>query len=163
MGKTKLIPREVALQAVQPILNLLCPHEDPLYGVWRDMSYVVGSLRRGLSEVHDVDILTHKGPWKVADVAHVIRCGNKQGRFFINGVEVDVIQIPERVTLGAMMLHWTGSKEHNILMRQRAMEVGLKLNQYGLWSRDMEVRIDANTEEEIFAALDMEFVLPANR
>jgi len=151
MSKGNLVSRETALAAAQPILDLFpgCT--------------VVGSIRRGLAEVHDVDVLVFGDPRDAKAVAMSTRCGAKRGSFIIDGVQVDVIHVPDQESLGAMLLHFTGSKEHNIVMRAKAIEMGLKLNEYGLWDRDTGVRIKANTEDEIFVALGMEIVPPEAR
>jgi DNA polymerase (family 10) len=148
MSKGNLVPRETALVAAQPILDLFpgCT--------------VVGSIRRGKAEVHDVDVLVFGDPRDAKSVAMSTRCGAKRGSFILDGVQVDVIHVPDQESLGAMLLHFTGSKEHNIVMRAKAIEMGLKLNEYGLWERDTGVRINANTEDEIFRALGMESVPP---
>ena len=146
MSKGNLVPRETALAAAQPIIDLYpgCT--------------VVGSIRRGKAEVHDVDILVFGDPRDAKDIAMATRCGGKRGSFILDGVQVDVIHVPDQQTLGSMLLHFTGSKEHNIVMRAKAKDLGLKLNEYGLWNRHGGVRITAYSEEEIFAALEMDFV-----
>jgi DNA polymerase (family 10) len=151
MSKGNLVPRETALAAAQPILDLFpgCT--------------VVGSIRRGLTEVHDVDVLVFGDPRDAKAVAMSTRCGAKRGSFILDGVQVDVIHVPDQESLGAMLLHFTGSKEHNIVMRAKAIEMGLKLNEYGLWDRENGTRINADSEKEIFAALDMEYAAPCDR
>ena len=64
--------------------------------------------------------------------------------------------------------YFTGSKEHNIAMRQRAIARGLRLNEYGLFkskeeTRDPKLRVVCNTEEDIFAALDLAYIPPELR
>ena len=64
--------------------------------------------------------------------------------------------------------YFTGSKEHNIAMRQRAIARGLRLNEYGLFkskeeTRDPKLRLDCKTEEDIFAALDLAYIPPELR
>jgi len=65
-------------------------------------------------------------------------------------------------------MYFTGSKEHNIVMRQRAIERGLRLNEYGLFrskveTRDPKLLVQCKTEEEIFEKLDLHFVPPEMR
>jgi DNA polymerase (family 10) len=65
-------------------------------------------------------------------------------------------------------MYFTGSKEHNIVMRQRAIERGLRLNEYGLFrskveTRDPKLRVLARTEEDIFRELDLHYVPPEMR
>lgn len=151
MSKGNLVPRETALAAAQPIIDLFpgCT--------------VVGSIRRGKTEVHDVDVLVFGDPRDAKDIAMSTRCGAKRGSFILDGVQVDVIHVPDQESLGAMLLHFTGSKEHNIVMRAKAKDMGLKLNEYGLWDRDTGARINASTEDELFVALGMEIVPPEGR
>jgi len=151
MSKGNPISRKAALVAAQPILDLF------------PGCHVVGSIRRGKAEVHDVDVLVFGDPREAKEVAMATRCGAKRGSFIIDGVQVDVIHVPDQENLGAMLLHFTGSKEHNIVMRAKAKALGLRLNEYGLWDRDSGARINANTEEEIFDVLDMEIVPPGDR
>lgn len=66
------------------------------------------------------------------------------------------------------LAYFTGSKEHNIVMRQRAIARGLRLNEYGLFrateeTRDPALRLPCRTEEEIFQALDLAYVPPELR
>jgi len=66
------------------------------------------------------------------------------------------------------LAYFTGSKEHNIVMRQRAIQRGLRLNEYGLFkskeeTRDVKLLVPCKTEEDIFAKLDLEFVTPELR
>jgi DNA polymerase (family 10) len=151
MSKGNLISRQQALAAAQPIIDLFPD------------CHIVGSIRRGLDEVHDVDILVFGDPRDAKEVAQAMRCGAKRGSFLLDGVQVDVIHVPDEQSLGGMLLHFTGSKNHNIVMRCAAKERGLKLNEYGLWNRETGARISADSEKELFAALDMEYVEPCDR
>ena len=57
--------------------------------------------------------------------------------------------------------HFTGSKEHNTAMRGRAKDMGLKMNEYGLFQKD--VNIKCSTEQELFSALGLKFIEPELR
>lgn len=151
MSMGSLISRDLALVAARPILDCF------------EQTFVVGSLRRGKAEVRDVDVLVYGDPRDAKRVASALRCGAKRGSFLVEGVQVDVIAIPNETCFGAMLLHFTGSKEHNILMRESAMERGWKLNEYGLWDRSTGELLPFFSEQEIFQALDMEFVEPGSR
>ena len=61
------------------------------------------------------------------------------------------------------MQYFTGSKEHNILMRSRALKLGLTLNEYGLFRLDNEQRVGGETEEEMYAALGLAWIPPELR
>ena len=77
-----------------------------------------------------------------------------------NGLRVD-IRFLHAAQWGSALLYFTGSKEHNILMRKKAIARGWKLSEYGLF--EGENIIASETEEEIFEALEMEYVEPRNR
>ena len=100
-----------------------------------------GSLRRGKETVGDLDLLV-AGPGAAAAldrfvghprVHEVLGHGaNKaSARFGLEGIQVDVRAVPEE-SYGAAMQYFTGSKDHNIHLRQRAQSMGLTLNEYGL-------------------------------
>ncbi len=98
-------------------------------------------------------------------VHEVILSGDTKTSFLTrDGLQVDVrVVAPEQ--FGAATLYFTGSKAHNIALRQRAIDRGLLLNEYGLLAKHDEEDdpgideiIAAGTEESIYAALDMAFV-----
>jgi DNA polymerase/3'-5' exonuclease PolX len=85
---------------------------------------------------------------------------SRKADYRINGVTFNVYQARKEAK-GAMVLFLTGSKEFNIMMRGKAKEMGLKLNQYGLWQG--ERLIAARTERQIFAELGINYVSPRDR
>jgi DNA polymerase (family 10) len=112
--------------------------------------HVAGSYRRGKKlDLHDVDIIVVSG------------MAGKDTHYIL-GEQVDIVHCTED-TLGPCLLYLTGSKEFNIQQRGRAKSLGLKLNRYGLFDRKTGARIDENTEQSIFAALDMEWRSPEER
>ncbi|MEV4217591.1 DNA polymerase/3'-5' exonuclease PolX [Nonomuraea sp. NPDC049725] len=126
-----------------------------------------GSLRRMKDTIGDIDILA------VADesvmtafraqpyVAEVIAAGDKKTSVrTTSGMQVDLRVVPAG-SWGAAMQYFTGSKEHNVAIREMAVKKGWKLSEYGLF--DGERVIAAESEEEIYAALGMQFVPPPMR
>jgi DNA polymerase (family X) len=94
-------------------------------------------------------------------VAELVGSGNTKTSFLTHdGLQVDVRAVrPDQ--LGSALLYFTGSKTHNISLRQRAIDRGWLLSEYGLFDGDTVVA--SATEEEVYAALEMEFVPPPLR
>ncbi|HEY3444201.1 MAG TPA: DNA polymerase/3'-5' exonuclease PolX [Paludibaculum sp.] len=131
-----------------------------------------GSLRRARETVGDLDLLvTGEGGTAALGrfVAHprvhdVLGHGaNKaSARFGLEGLQVDVRAVP-RESFGAALQYFSGSKEHNVALRQRAQKMGLTLNEYGLFRVDDESRVAGETEEEVYAALGLAWIPPELR
>jgi DNA polymerase/3'-5' exonuclease PolX len=83
----------------------------------------------------------------------------KSGLF--QGVQVDV-NLATHEDLGTQMMMWTGSKRENLRLRSRAMEMGLKLNQYGLWQGETNLTAGMS-EMEVYARLGLPYVEPGQR
>jgi DNA polymerase (family 10) len=131
-----------------------------------------GSLRRGRETVGDLDLLV-TGPaatavlerfigWpKVEEV--LVRGENKaSARVGREGLQVDVRALP-RESYGAALQYFTGSKDHNIVVRQRALKQGLTLNEYGLFRLEDNTRIAGATEHEIYRILGLDWIPPELR
>jgi DNA polymerase (family 10) len=131
-----------------------------------------GSLRRGKDTIGDLDLLA-TGPGaleamerfvvhpKVQDVLG--RGANKASiRFGMEGLQVDLRALPHE-SYGAAMQYFTGSKEHNIVLRSRAQKLGLTLNEYGLFRVDDERRVAGETEEEVYGQLGLRWIPPELR
>jgi DNA polymerase (family 10) len=131
-----------------------------------------GSYRRGKETVGDLDLLvTGPGAQAALDrfVAHpkvseVLGHGENKAsaRVGVEGLQVDVRALPAE-SFGAAMQYFTGSKEHNVALRQRALKQGYSLNEYGLFRLDDESRVAGETEEGIYAALGLPFIPPEMR
>lgn len=130
---------------------------------------VAGSARRRKETCGDLDLLVTSDDHTAAmDLlqGHALvekelaRGETKQRVRLRAGIELDLRVVPEE-SFGAALQYFTGSKEHNIVIRQRAVKRGLKLNEYGLY-RDSE-RIAGATEEEIYAAVDLPWIPPELR
>jgi len=131
-----------------------------------------GSLRRGKDTVGDLDLVV-TGPNATAAldrfVAHprvhdVLGHGSNKAsaRWGLEGLQVDVRAVPVE-SYGAAMQYFTGSKEHNVALRQRAQRMGLTLNEYGLFRVDTGQRVAGATEQEIYAALHLAWIPPEMR
>jgi len=125
---------------------------------------MAGSYRRGRDTVGDLDFVVCAG--RGFDLAAALRrCRDVRGlqaagptrctAVLRNGLQVDLRLIGEE-SLGAALLYFTGSREHNLRLRRRAQERGLKLNEYGLY-RGAE-RIAGHTEVEVYAALGLPLI-----
>jgi len=131
-----------------------------------------GSFRRGKETVGDLDLLvTGPGAQAALDrfVAHpkvseVLGHGENKAsaRVGLEGLQVDVRALPAE-SFGAAMQYFTGSKEHNVALRQRALKLGFSLNEYGLFRLDDESRVAGATEAEIYTALGLPFIPPEMR
>jgi len=130
----------------------------------------VGSLRRGCETCGDIDILAIGGDPALMDVfiayPNVERVlghgGTKSSVRLRGGYQADVRLVPAE-SRGAAMQYFTGSKAHNVALRDRAIKQGLKLNEYGLFRTLDETRVAGETEEAIYETLGMEWMDPELR
>jgi DNA polymerase (family 10) len=131
-----------------------------------------GSLRRGRETIGDLDLLV-TGPDPAPALERFVqfprvhqilgRGENKaSAKIGLEGVQVDVRALPVE-SFGAAMQYFTGSKDHNVALRQRALRMGLTLSEYGLFRIDTTERVASSTEEEIYAALQMDWIPPELR
>jgi DNA polymerase (family 10) len=130
---------------------------------------IAGSLRRCKEVVKDVDIIVSSTqPELVMDtfvndtyVKSITGHGTTKSSVILqSGISADLRVVSDEEFPFALA-HFTGSKEHNVVMRQRAKERGLKLNEYGLF--EGESLISCATEEEIFSRLDLPYLPPEIR
>ena len=136
-----------------------------------------GSLRRGRETVGDLDILvtgpacgSEEGRAKaIAYVAKypplmdVIASGDNKISFHVrSGMQVDVRLLPPE-SFGAAMQYFTGSKNHNVALRQRALKMGYTLNEYSLADLKTEKPVAGKSEEEIYAKLNLDYIPPEMR
>lgn len=130
---------------------------------------IAGSLRRKKEVVKDIDIVASSSdPSRVMsyfaslpEVETVTAKGTTKTSVVLhNGINAD-LRIVSQDEFPFALHHFTGSKEHNILMRSRALKMGLKMNEYGIF-RD-EARINCNNEEEIFKVLELAYIPPELR
>lgn len=130
---------------------------------------VAGSIRRRQETVGDIDILvTTSAPERVMavftgfpEVADVLEHGpTKTVVRLANGMQADVRVIPDE-SFGAALQYFTGSKEHNVVLRKLAIAKGLKLNEYGIWRGKR--RVASRTEEDVYKALGLPAMPPEIR
>ncbi len=135
-----------------------------------------GSLRRWAETIGDVDILVAAGKrkdaseriveafTKAAFVREVLASGPTKGSAIIQtgsgGVQVDVRVVPEK-SFGAAAQYFTGSKQHNVRLREIAIKAKLKLNEYGLFKA--EKMIAGPAEEQIYDKLGLDYIVPVLR
>jgi DNA polymerase (family 10) len=159
-----------ALRAAEPLLENLREHSD----VIRCSS--AGSLRRFKEICGDIDLLaSSKQPAAVIEffvsqpgIVKVLAKGETKASVILDGgIQCDLRAVSD-AEFPFALAYFTGSKEHNIVMRQRAIQRGLRLNEYGLFkskeeTRDPKLLVRCADEAEIFAKLDLVFVPPELR
>ena len=130
---------------------------------------VAGSIRRKKETIGDIDILVVSSkPEKVAErflrlpwIDHVYGSGPAKTNVRLkNGLDADLRIVPEK-SFGAALNYFTGSKEHNVALREIAIKKGLKLNEYGLYRG--KKMIAGKTEEEVYKALGLRYIEPELR
>jgi DNA polymerase (family X) len=131
-----------------------------------------GSVRRGRETVGDVDLLV-TGPAAGAvlerfvaypKVGEILGRGENKAsaRVGHEGLQVDVRALP-RESYGAALQYFTGSKDHNVALRVRAVKMGFKLSEYGLFRSDDDTLVCSETEEQIYEALGLRWIPPELR
>jgi DNA polymerase (family X) len=130
----------------------------------------VGSFRRGKETVGDLDLIVlGDGPALSAafvghsDVQQVLVHGAAKSSVRLSsGLQVDLRPFAAD-SLGAALQYFTGSKDHNVRLRERAVRRGLKLNEYGVFQVESGDKIAGATEEDVYAALGLPFIPPELR
>jgi DNA polymerase (family 10) len=131
-----------------------------------------GSLRRGKETIGDLDLLV-TGPNATAALQHIVKHPKSQEvlgqgenkasvTFGVERLQVDVRALPHE-SFGAAMQYFTGSKEHNVMLRTQAIKQGLTLNEYGLFTLTDNQRVAGETEEEIYQKLGYAWIPPEIR
>ncbi len=160
----------IALAVAEPILESLRNHSDVI------RCSTAGSLRRWKELVGDIDFLvSSKKPLQIIEffaglpgVLTVNAKGETKASVILQGgIQSDLRVVSDREFPFALA-YFTGSKEHNIVMRQRAIRRGLRLNEYGLFRSEVETRdpallVPCKTEEDIFAELGLACIPPELR
>lgn len=130
-----------------------------------------GSLRRSRETVRDIDILvTTKSPSKAMDafvklpsIKEVLAHGpTKSSAITKEEIQVD-IRVVEPKDFGAALLYFTGSREHNVRLRELAVKKGMKINEYGIFDAKTHKRLGGDTEEQIYKALGLSYIEPELR
>jgi DNA polymerase (family 10) len=130
----------------------------------------VGSLRRGTETCGDIDILALGASPDVMPVftsyplvERILGQGETKSSVLIRGGYQADLRLVAVESRGAAMQYFTGSKPHNIALRDRALERGMRLNEYGLFRAADEAKLAGETEESIYEALGLAFVPPELR
>ncbi len=160
-GRTLLADAHAAAAALVANLQAAAPDAD---------IHVVGSLRRGCDTCGDLDILAAGAPSELMDrfttgplIDRVLgRGATKSSVLLRGGLQADLRLVP-RESLGAGLQYFTGSKAHNIALRDRAAQRGLKLNEYGLFRVADDTKVAGESEADIYGALGLAFVPPELR
>jgi DNA polymerase (family X) len=130
-----------------------------------------GSLRRMRETIGDIDILASSAdPAPVMAalrdsdlVVKVLAAGEKKTSVLTSiGIQAD-LRVVDPQSWGAALQYFTGSKEHNVRVRERAVRAGLTLNEYGLFARDGGERVAGASEEEVYGALGLDWIPPTMR
>ncbi|MHC5023965.1 MAG: DNA polymerase/3'-5' exonuclease PolX, partial [Planctomycetota bacterium] len=139
-----------------------------------------GSLRRGRETIGDIDILASSTQPKVLSksfremqgVTKVLAAGETKSSVRLEaGIQVD-LRVVDDATFGAALLYFTGSKQHNVVLRERAIKMGFRLNEYGLFPDDDEPEppqqrgvkpVARKTEAQIYQKLDLPLIPPELR
>ncbi len=159
-----------ALDAAEPILDQLRSHPEVI------RCSTGGSVRRHKELIGDIDFLaSSKHPEKVIDyftsqpgILSVSAKGDTKATVILEGGLQADLRVVSDAEYPFALMYFTGSKEHNILMRQRAIQRGLRLNEYGLFrsneeTRDPRLRLPCKTEEEVFEQLGLSYIPPELR
>jgi len=126
---------------------------------------IAGSYRRGRETVGDLDLLVdaeeadavmdHFGKFEGVDEV-LVRGGTKMAVRLGSGLQIDLRVVPAK-SFGAALQYFTGSKEHNVVLRGMAKNRGLKVNEWGVFrvQGDKETYLAGATEQDVYAALDL--------
>ena len=161
---------DIAWAVADPVLEALRSHPDVI------RCSTGGSLRRWRETIGDVDFLVStKEPAAVIEfftrlpgVLSVSAKGETKASVILEGgVQADLRAVSD-AEFPFALLYFTGSKEHNIVMRQRAIQRGLRLNEYGLFrskeeTRDAKLLVPCKTEEDVFVELGLAYIPPELR
>ena len=159
-----------ALPRAEPLLEALRSHPDVI------RCSTAGSLRRHREVIGDIDLLaSSKQPAEVIEfftsqpgIEKVLAKGETKASVLLEGGIQSDLRVVSDAEYSSALLYFTGSKEHNIVMRQRAIDRGLRLNEYGLFhskaeTRDPKLLVKCRTEEEIFEKLGLHYIPPEMR
>ncbi len=161
---------DTALAAAEPIFESLRSHPDVI------RCSTGGSLRRWRETIGDIDFLVStKKPAELINfftrqpgVLSVSAKGDTKASVILHdGIQAD-LRVVSDTEYPYALLYFTGGKEHNIVMRQRAIQRGLRLNEYGLFkskeeTRDPKLLIPCQSEEDIFVELGLVYIPPELR
>lgn len=155
------------LEKISPIVEKLVQRLKKLKEI--EKISAAGSVRRKKKTIGDIDILAQsKRPDKVMDyfcrqpeVVKIWGKGKTKSSVRLKyGFDVDLRIVPKQ-SYGAALIYFTGSKEHNILLRKRAIDLGYKLNEYGIFNG--KKMILALEEKDVYRILGLKWISPEKR
>jgi len=161
--------RRINLGVALPIAEYV--KEDLINGTSIDKIEICGSIRRMKETIGDIDILvTSNNPNEVMDyftnmeiVKEIINKGDTKSTIITpEGIQIDV-RVVEPISFGAAVQYFTGSKQHNVKIRELAIKKGLKVNEYGVFKIDNEKRVCGEKEEEVYNILGLPLIPPEMR
>ncbi|MBS3748454.1 MAG: DNA polymerase/3'-5' exonuclease PolX [Candidatus Thermoplasmatota archaeon] len=132
---------------------------------------IAGSLRRRKETIGDIDILVSSSdPDRIMDafseyhlVDEVMLKGKTKTSVRLNdGIQVD-LRVVEKKSFGSALQYFTGSKEHNVLLRSLALKNDMKLNEYGVFSKGTDEYLAGKTEQEVYETIGLPFIPPELR
>jgi DNA polymerase (family 10) len=130
----------------------------------------VGSLRRGCDSCGDLDLLASGAPAALMDdlaeyrfVERILGHGETKSSVLLQGGFQADLRLVAADSRGAALQYFTGSKAHNIALRDRAIRLGYKLNEYGLFTIADDTRVAGDREEDIYASLGLDWIPPELR
>jgi len=132
---------------------------------------LAGSLRRMKETIGDIDILVQGTLWKpimeaftsAQEVSDILAKGKTKSTVRLrNGIQVD-LRILEKKSFGAALHYFTGSKQHNIAIRERGRRMGLKISEYGVFNIETGRQIGGADEKDVFRAVGLPYIPPELR
>ncbi len=154
-----------AMDLAEEVLSYLKKKSDP-----EKINYA-GSLRRMKETIGDIDVLVVAGDQKkimetfvnMENIERVESRGKTRSTVILKGgVHVDLRVVPDD-SYGAAMQYFTGSKDHNIELRNLALSKGYTLSEYGLFDKDSGKKIEGKSEEGIYKKLGLQYIPPELR
>ncbi len=155
------------------LLNEVIPVSEDIIEYLEDEAVRIekaGSLRRWKETIGDIDILATGDSEKLMNkfVDHeeveevLVKGETKTSVRLVGGIQAD-LRVVDEESFGSALQYFTGAKEHNVPLRQIAIDKGYKLNEYGLFDKETDEKIAGETEKEIYERLGMDWIPPEMR
>ena len=164
----------IALVVAYPIAQKVVKHLKETVGEYIENITVAGSVRRMKETIRDFDILVsakrenwqkiHDAFVKFPDIEDVQLHGQTKSTILLSDYHRQCdLRTVEPESWGAALQYFTGSKHHNIKLREIAKEKGLKINEYGVFDLKSGKKVAGKTEKEVYAVLGMQYIPPEIR
>jgi DNA polymerase (family 10) len=130
-----------------------------------------GSIRRRKETIGDIDIVIASTEaeriidffTQLPDISKIIMKGTTRSSVLLSeGIQAD-LRVVDLESYGSALLYFTGSKEHNIKLREIAIQKDLKLNEYGVFKRKTDKKLTVQTEDDIYKLLGLNYIEPELR